>query len=551
MSVRKIPLLQKIMSWTGLTVLLCLLLLSLTSTASISAGAAESTSFAADSAWQLMTSAAVLAGGLIFLKRSCRLQSFGRRVNTDPRLFRRLAAGLLALTGILAVYWILSVQAQPGADQKTVLKIAGELLAGNTEAFAAGGYAAVYQHQTGIILAVTLLARVLGTGYLPYQLINVPGLLLICWELAETAGLLENRNTVRLSVLLVCVLFFPLGMYVTFVYGTIWSLALALAAMRQELLYFHAQKSGRLAAMGLLIGLAVFLKANSMIFLIAMALAALLESLCRRQAKPLLAAAVCMAALAAEQAAVHLAVSMLAGGERTGASFWSYLAMGTTADNSRAPGWYLKEYGPELYQNYDAGTAAAVSKSAVLANLAAFAADPSALMRFLLEKISSQWNNPTFQGYWIATVHAHADSWLLSDQAAAAGCVYLNGLQSLVLAGAVFYVLLAADEKGAGGQLYLTTLTGGFLFHLFWEAKSQYTLPYFVLLLPLSVLGYSRLAAAPDVLWKAQRRKGTAALCIAAVLLITWMPVQTEVLSIQNSAQTSVKDAPSSRSRSR
>ena len=103
-----------------------------------------------------------------------------------------------------------------------------------------------------------------------------------------------------------------------------------------------------------------------------------------------------------------LLAPMLAGGERTGASFWSYLAMGTTADNSRAPGWYLKEYGPELYQNYDAGTAAAVSKSAVLANLAAFAADPSALMRFLLEKISSQWNNPTFQGYWIATVHAHA-----------------------------------------------------------------------------------------------------------------------------------------------
>ena len=31
---------------------------------------------------------------------------------------------------------------------------------------------------------------------------------------------------------------------------------------------------------------------------------------------------------------------------------------------------------------------------------------------------------------------------------------------------------------------------GGFLFHLIWEAKCQYTITYFVLLIPYSVKGY-------------------------------------------------------------
>ena len=37
-------------------------------------------------------------------------------------------------------------------------------------------------------------------------------------------------------------------------------------------------------------------------------------------------------------------------------------------------------------------------------------------------------------------------------------------------------------------------LIGGFMFHMVWEAKSQYTLPYFVLLLPYTVMGYSKAA---------------------------------------------------------
>ena len=38
--------------------------------------------------------------------------------------------------------------------------------------------------------------------------------------------------------------------------------------------------------------------------------------------------------------------------------------------------------------------------------------------------------------------------------------------------------------------LLTTIFIGGFLFHTFWEAKGQYTLPYFTLLIPLAIQGY-------------------------------------------------------------
>ena len=51
------------------------------------------------------------------------------------------------------------------------------------------------------------------------------------------------------------------------------------------------------------------------------------------------------------------------------------------------------------------------------------------------------------------------------------------------------------DEKNEAYYLPLLTFIGGFVFHFFWEAKCQYTLPYFVLLIPYSVLGMESVSA--------------------------------------------------------
>ena len=39
----------------------------------------------------------------------------------------------------------------------------------------------------------------------------------------------------------------------------------------------------------------------------------------------------------------------------------------------------------------------------------------------------------------------------------------------------------------------LVTVFGGFLFHMLWEAKGRYILPYFVMMLPMAAVGLAEL----------------------------------------------------------
>ena len=42
-------------------------------------------------------------------------------------------------------------------------------------------------------------------------------------------------------------------------------------------------------------------------------------------------------------------------------------------------------------------------------------------------------------------------------------------------------------------DLLIVTFVGGVLFHIMWEAKAQYTIAYFVLLVPLAINGFWKL----------------------------------------------------------
>ena len=44
-------------------------------------------------------------------------------------------------------------------------------------------------------------------------------------------------------------------------------------------------------------------------------------------------------------------------------------------------------------------------------------------------------------------------------------------------------------------EILLIVILGGILFHMLWEAKSRYVLPYFVMMLPMAAAGLAELTA--------------------------------------------------------
>ena len=73
---------------------------------------------------------------------------------------------------------------------------------------------------------------------------------------------------------------------------------------------------------------------------------------------------------------------------------------------------------------------------------------------------------------------------------------FLNLYQTFIYWSALLFVILNRKNNNVFLWLPGTAVIGGFLFHMIWEAKGQYTLSYFVLLIP-----YSSIAAVQVIKW--------------------------------------------------
>lgn len=156
-----------------------------------------------------------------------------------------------------------------------------------------------------------------------------------------------------------------------------------------------------------------------------------------------------------------------------------------------------------FYENndYDTKKEAEVSKAEIKGYIDTYKNDHKAFTSFLSKKVASQWNNPEFQCFWITNVRSSdiekspVISDILSLKGSSTFIAFLNIMQSIILLGSMLYAVNTLIEGTfAGAAVLPLTFIGGFIFHLFWEGKCQYTLPYFMLLLPLSIIGFYSMA---------------------------------------------------------
>ena len=451
-----------------------------------------------------------------------------RELLADDRFFRRCKAAVLALLGVVAIVWLGLTLAVPGADQGTIQKIVIAAQGGDWSAFDPDGYMNVFPNQVGYFWVSYLFAPLFKQYTSAFmQLFNVAGLLITCESLGALGGRIGASRIQQLATMCLCIAFYPIIMYCSFVYGIVWGLALSLLAIRFEMDFFDTWKWPRAILSAACIALAIVFKSNYQVFLIAMALYALVEVIDVRK----LAAAVMVVLLAAAfgfASIVPNAAAEAASGSKvgSGASSWSWIAMGLQ-DGPRAPGWY-NGYNTRSFKKakYDSAVQAEIAKENVRKSIGEFASGERDAVAFFTKKIASQWNNPTFQGYWNVQKRRPAFkllppiAWFLSAEGEGAMTNYLNAVQIVILAGALIWAIACAaprPQRRPYRQYVLPlVLLGGFICHLFWEGKCQYILPYFVLLLPLCPMGFARAALYVRKAIAALRGKGTESRSVGA-----------------------------------
>jgi hypothetical protein len=311
---------------------------------------------------------------------------------------------------------------------------------------------------------------------------------------------LGYRRATQLLYLCCGIIFFPLVIYTSFVYGTIIGLAFSIIAFKYEIRFFSTYEKKYIWGSALSIAMATILKSNYLILLVALLIYAIIQ--CRKDkflqhSIYILCCLACVFIL--NKSALLLLTSITGYKLDQGYTPLSYIAMGLS-ESWRAPGWYTSLLG-RLHSEagYQSDQANILAMNVIQDRINTFINDRTYTFRFFTRKIASQWNEPTFQSLqWFQS----ADSNIIQPQfivnlftrTTIDYCArILNVFQVVIYLGVILWLVFCDKNEFNKQSILILSFVGGFIFHTFWEGKSQYTIVYFTLLIPCALMGYEKL----------------------------------------------------------
>ena len=404
----------------------------------------------------------------------------------------------------MAIYLIFHVGSQIRADASWLYYVANGYLKGDFSQFAPGGYIDRYPHQTGFLLVDTVLLLLFKTPRANF-ILNFLFVLGINALLAALAHTMCKRREVTLLTILMAFSFLPQFFFILFAYGLIPGFFFTVLAFYLAVRFLQTKRVSCAVFAITSVSIAVFLKQNFLIGAIAIVLYWLLQTLCERGRsliKPIAAVLALLLFVSVPSELAKLYYEKKTGADLSGgtpAVLW--IAMGTDLDNtSRAPGWYdHTNYTTYEDANYNTERAAELGVRRLRKNLKKIKKDPERAGIFFKEKIISLWCEPMFQSVWTGPLEDCGQK----TRTALLKSIYTggeaedrieHGMRVLLLAifGFALLFLLARKKEVNGWELLILFFIGGFLFHLFWEGKSQYTYPYVFVLIPMAAASIAR-----------------------------------------------------------
>ncbi len=438
----------------------------------------------------------------------CIFYLFFRRCDTLS--LRRMEGILLLWTFLFGAAFIASTKLQPPvySDSYLVTYAARRAAVGDYSPLGEV-YFRRFPFQLGYVLYSELFFRVAdlilgsspeGYRWLALQGVNLLWLLLAFHALVEISGLLFRQG--RAQKLTVLLLFFTLQpiLSVTFLYGNIPAFACGVVGVRAFLTFLGGGRLRYALLAGLWMSLAVTLKLNLLIFCVAIGgvwLIKLIKKPSLRSLLCLLLAAACVLVIPRLPRRSYEMRAELSFGE--GIPMIAWMAMGFDEGHA-APGWYRERHTVDAFTLHgeDPAATAADAKNYISGRIRAFRRSPSNALHFFWQKLCSQWNEPSCGALWINQVQlsfsgkGHFYDFLCGAGARRTSGV-MNQVQQFVLLGVLLGMPSLLRRKEISQCLLPVIVLGGLLYHLLFEAKSQYALPYFMLMVPLAAWGLSRL----------------------------------------------------------
>ncbi len=422
----------------------------------------------------------------------------------------------LIFHAVAGIALIICGRTAPGGDAASVFNMAAQLADGDLSFVGSpDSYLSYYPQQIGLTVFLSVLIKVLKIipyEFAPHHAIKVLYVLLNLVTI--TFGYLSVKEIWRSKKISTVYLYLsvfnlPLIMYSSFIYGEIPSLAAMSAAI-----YFlcRLEKNRGVSVINIIfavltMALSVFVRKNSLIFMIAAVIVLVLIFMGNKK-KDFLITAIASLVLCVAILPVTLKIFEIKTGRDidSGVTMYSYLAMGMQDTSSRGPGWY-NGFNFDTYKNtgMDSKEANRISNDAINERMEFFKENPKECFAFYRDKYLTQWADPTLAScqatYTDFGGRVEVIKNLYDGDLNIYYVLFCNMFQNVIYVGVFIWSLtnfrkmVLFGRKGWYISVYLgfITILGGFLFHMMWEANSRYIFPYAMFLIPYAAFGYGNL----------------------------------------------------------
>ncbi len=442
--------------------------------------------------------------------------------NRDQRFAQRLAALLVVISAVLAfsgaLWCVFQIPLNPVADQKSVLDALTQIESGNYDSLLPNGYIGMVPYQLGLMQVYRMLLVFCGGNtYLYLKIVNAVCTMLILIFGERIVNELFGTAMARILFCLAMITYFPLYLYTVFIYGEILSVTAALLLIWMTLLYIKSLKMIPMIVAIFSSVIGVLTRGNFWIFIIAISISLIINSILKKQWKPLLFCAFLIVMPALTNYGIRTYYEHVSGIEiNQGIPNLCVIAMGMDLEGTQPAGWN------NMYNYYTYGTAGCdrevatqMAKERIEMNFSFFQSGDANLGEYLKEKILTQWLEPTAQS--LLATHNFEEStevpsiieYLYYGEGRTGIESFLNQYQWIMYLGVALFALYSLIKRNfmtLEKLILILVVVGGFTFSVFWEAKSRYIFPYVFCMIIIATGMYAEIGALV-IRWKEQRKE--------------------------------------------
>lgn len=428
---------------------------------------------------------------------------FSDKLKTNKLLYAILT--IILIFGIFYVNW---VKAPAKADSWFVADIARQFNEGDFSQLSPATYLYMHPLQLGVIYYTQLVFKFFNTSHiLAFQNFNAV-ITVLCFLLIFKIGnyIFKNEKINKiLCFLMLGFIVFPF--YNILVYGNFPGLLFALIAILYTLKYLDNHKLKDLIIIVISISISISLKSNYLVYLIGILITLFFDLFKNFRKKTIVGMILSLVIYFISQPLFIAYIENKSGKNlEDGVPMIGYIYMGLheRGENTRRSGWYLDTDNVEaVYVKNEMNTekTAEYEFNYLKERLIQMLTHPIDTAIFFGDKMASMWAEPTLQSIWTAKPAERYEEVkdYISDKKILISFYdgklsqivikYLDIYEMVIFISSLFYIF--TNFKKINNKLFILILIffGGFTFHMIWEAKSVYVIPFYILQLPIAAAG--------------------------------------------------------------